>query len=317
MAKSIILAFLSFFLFFSVSSHFPVDSNLCSELASQNEAIKTSNGNFYKTLKFIGQGSYSVVCLAIQTNESNEEIQKVAIKFIRVNSDTTRYREILNYASHEFSILKKVENSALFVKTIEMVEIFLGESKTLLIINEFCDSELRTYLKSNPEKLLHSLIQIAEAFSVLKSKGIGHFDIKPDNLLVKAGQVKVIDFGLAEKVWNFSKNKDLRYAENYRPPEMKKTLRLTYEMEVFALGMTFLNLICDRLGFEVIGLRSRLDANRHELFSELYERTNVDGVTRFLITVVDKWMVREIPSERIEIKELFGLLNNLADDSSK
>ena len=37
----------------------------------------------------------------------------------------------------------------------------------------------------------------------MKSKGVVHRDLKPDNILLKNGILKIADFGLSDKVENF------------------------------------------------------------------------------------------------------------------
>jgi serine/threonine protein kinase len=48
------------------------------------------------------------------------------------------------------------------------------------------------------EKILSLILQISEGLKFIHEKGIIHYDLKPDNILLdKKGVVKICDFGLS------------------------------------------------------------------------------------------------------------------------
>jgi serine/threonine protein kinase len=75
-----------------------------------------------------------------------------------------------------------------------------------LIILEFCHNQnLKLYLRNVAKVPLAKRLEIAagvvEGLSYLHSKRIGHFDLKPHNILLTSDLVpKICDFGLSERV---------------------------------------------------------------------------------------------------------------------
>lgn len=80
------------------------------------------------------------------------------------------------------------------------------ENKRLYIVMELAEGSLATQyqryrhmqLSGIPRKeLLDYFQQAAQGLDYLHQKGICHRDVKPDNLLIRSGSLKVADFGLA------------------------------------------------------------------------------------------------------------------------
>ena len=83
----------------------------------------------------------------------------------------------------------------------------LRDSKgNLYIIMEFCDGgDLYQWRLDNlgqdgvlDENLMIEILrQIAKGLNYLHGKELGHRDLDPSNILVKNGQVKIVDFGFS------------------------------------------------------------------------------------------------------------------------
>ena len=102
------------------------------------------------------------------------------------------------------------------------------------IVMEKCDEDLKKFLKDNEGGLPNSmikniLVQLNEAFKVMRSKKIIHRDLKPANILINKVPfvIKLADFGLSRVFYdkNFSTNAGSQlysapeqlYTDNYEP----------------------------------------------------------------------------------------------------
>ena len=68
---------------------------------------------------------------------------------------------------------------------------------------EYCVSNLRKFLKSEEkitiEERKRMAIEVREAYQHLKTVGIVHYDLKPENVLIaKNGVTRLADFGLCQ-----------------------------------------------------------------------------------------------------------------------
>ncbi|XP_062250874.1 homeodomain-interacting protein kinase 1-like [Platichthys flesus] len=151
----------------------------------------------YQVEKYLGSGTYGVViqCRNVTTNET------VALKIIkgRGNFECARaelgiHQTMQELHSDRFNIVRLNES-------------FTYKAHCCLVF-EHLDMDLNTFMQINPGQQLQLmqirpiLQQLAASLVFLKSAGIIHTDLKPDNIMIvdhvrQPLKVKVIDFGLA------------------------------------------------------------------------------------------------------------------------
>jgi len=115
----------------------------------------------------------------------------------------------------------------------------------LYIAMEFVKgSSLRKILQHQPYSLkraLDVLLQIAYAVSHLHSHGVVHGDLKPENILItEQGQVKVIDFGIAQLLTDRKKEAPSRFVGTpvYMSPELGLDRhKFSFQSDIYALGI--------------------------------------------------------------------------------
>jgi len=104
---------------------------------------------------------------------------------------------------------------------------------------------------------LHIIQGVACGARHLRRNGIVHFDIKPENVLMVGDDAKLFDFGLAEK-WPHIRpphtaTERFSGTPNYMPPEELCPATLSrdksYAADIWAIGVTFFELLFERLPF--------------------------------------------------------------------
>ena len=120
--------------------------------------------------------------------------------------------------------MKNYVNVEIFDFSDEIKEDCLG----WITIMELCDSNLRTHLK-NDDLALEQRKSIADGIQrgqdYLNSVGIRHHDEKPENIVLKNGKPKWIDFGLIEETTGRNSYREMGNARRGKRFRDRKYLR--------------------------------------------------------------------------------------------
>ncbi|CAB1322861.1 unnamed protein product, partial [Coregonus sp. 'balchen'] len=166
----------------------------------QHEVL-CSMKNTYEVLEFLGRGTFGQVvkCWKRGTGEV------VAIKILKNHPSYARQGQI------EVGILARLSGeNADEHNLVRAFECFQHRSHTCLVF-EMLEQNLYDFLKQNkfsplPLKVIRPVLQqVATALKKLKSLGLIHADLKPENIMLvdpvrQPYRVKVIDFGSASHV---------------------------------------------------------------------------------------------------------------------
>ncbi|XP_077954106.1 homeodomain-interacting protein kinase 2-like [Gasterosteus aculeatus] len=204
-------------------------------LLVQHEVLCSMN-NTYEVLEFLGRGTFGQVvkCWKRGTNEI------VAIKILKNHPSYARQGQI------EVSILARLSTeSADDYNFVRAYECFQHKNHTCLVF-EMLEQNLYDFLKQNkfsplPLKYIRPVLQqVASALMKLKSLGLIHADLKPENIMLvdpsrQPYRVKVIDFGSASHV---SKAVCSTYLQSryYRAPEINLGLPFCEAIDMWSLG---------------------------------------------------------------------------------
>lgn len=205
--------------------------------------------NRYRITRYIGQGGMADVYRADDIINDRE----VAIKLVR--DDVTNKEEFYERFSYEIQIAATVNNHYNIVQILNFGK--FGDQPYM--VTEYINGQtLRDLLNSRKildlkESCLY-IMQILDALTELHSLGIVHRDIKPQNVYVLFSDiVKVSDFGVSRFVAKSnSKISDSRFiigTPQYLAPEIISTGKVSYQGDIYAVGITFFELITGRVPF--------------------------------------------------------------------
>src|SRR5262245_44794452 len=119
-----------------------------------------------------------------------------------------------------------------------------------LVDGETLEARVRRDGPLNPKLVVEIATQIAHALSAAAVQGLIHRDLKPGNIMLKAGgsgatelEVKIIDFGLAKAVVDTAKQMDITHGEfvgtpNFASPEQFDSKPIDVRSDIYSLGAT-------------------------------------------------------------------------------
>ena len=192
------------------------------------------------------------VRLVTRKNSSGKEYSSV-IKTIEVDQDMLPYLEL------EFEMMEKLSSQTNVVKPFTKR---YSEGK-LIVEMEFWGKNLQNAKKEifqkggelSPSQTLDWLRQCVDILTVVSENNIYHGDLKPANILLNSGKIKLVDFGISMEIQkNLFEGTATRTLIGMTPPyAAPELLSAGYtegcrsrfsptKADVYSLGMTFLDL---------------------------------------------------------------------------
>lgn len=195
--------------------------------------------NKYKVVKTLGEGSFGSVFEA----QNLKTKEKVAIK--KMKQDYQSWKDCLHL--RELMSLKVLRHANI-VRLKEMVL----ENKKLHFIFEFCDHDLYKEIKGGlkPEQISSYTRQMLNAMSYMHKHGYFHRDMKPENVLIANGRIKIADFGLAREVRSRPPYTEYVSTRWYRAPELLlRSPSYNSPVDVWAIGAIIVEMFAGKALF--------------------------------------------------------------------
>lgn len=153
------------------------------------------------------------------------------------------------------------------------------------------------------KRCLDIILQAAYALCHLHTHGVIHRDLKPENILIaEDGEVKVIDFGIAQL--HEDKHKTTHKiigTPSYMSPEMKENpANASFSSDIFALGIITYELILGKLSYGMINL-SLLPAGLQKIVGKalaVSPSERYQDIVAFIHDLTDYYKSPEIDHER-------------------
>ncbi|KAL0961027.1 hypothetical protein HGRIS_006018 [Hohenbuehelia grisea] len=227
------------------------------------------NKKVYARLDMIGKGGSSRVYRVLSS--ANE---LYAIK--RVSLDKTD-AETMNGYMNEIALLKRLDGNARIIRLIDSeVRPGSGSSKGWLLLVMECGEIDFARLLSDQQKEPMNLVWIAyywqqmlQAVHVIHEEKIVHSDLKPANFVLVRGQLKLIDFGIANAIANDTTNiqRDHQIGTvNYMSPEAiecpegMRRLKVGRQSDVWSLGCILYQMVYGQPPFYSLSVIHKMKA---------------------------------------------------------
>jgi len=187
------------------------------------------------------------VCRALRQSDGKAVVLKIISGELLDTSEAAKLRR-------EYEIAKGLDFSGV-AKVLEIKEF---SDVIALVMEDFGGEALSEQVKNGAMPLRDFLAvasQLAEILAELHRRGIIHKDLKPDNILLGAGEVRLIDFGIAapisQETVGIVSHRELEGSLSYLSPEQTGRMNrpVDYRTDFYSLGVTFYQLLSGRLPF--------------------------------------------------------------------
>ncbi len=194
----------------------------------------------YRIQKLLGYGSHSVVFLATDEKGGGGE---VAIKLLRESADMEIFAPMFMDTAAK---MKKISSD----KILKIFEYGQYGGRLYLIMEYAEQKDLSSLLKTrtlSDRETAYLVSSMLDALKVLDDNGLVHFDIKPENILIKENLFKLGDFGiipLANSKSTISMDsKNIWTTISYLAPEnlnisSQQTFTPDIKCDIYSLGVT-------------------------------------------------------------------------------
>ncbi len=292
----------------ALNKEFYLQTTLPGHSVSLEETPIPSQIGPYKIESLLSQGGMSVLYLAKHPDRQ----QLIAIKVLSPRFVT--HNELKSQFLKEAEIISLTDHPNI-VKLYGQGEWEGG----LYIAMEFIRGiSLKQFIIQHSLSLRRSLdiiLQVAYALLHLHTHGVIHRDLKPENILItESGQIKVIDFGVAQLQSSAnSPSKGLVGTPSYMSPEMKSSTTSSFTSDIYALGIIAYELIIGKLSFGTIQL-NLLPKNIRLIIQKALQP---DPAHRYqdivdFITDISQYLKKDmILSERSEKDEMKEMIESL------
>lgn len=194
-----------------------------------------------------------------------------------------------------------------------------GEQDGRLFIEmQLVDGEpLSAKLRSGPQDLFEAtrcVEQIAHALGHAHRRNIVHRDVKPENVLVTGdGVVKLVDFGIARPTrvdeHRLTSSATVMGTPSYMAPEQCQDLPLDGRADLYALGVTYFQLVTGELPYRSEGLMSLLRMHVDAPVPSARQRN--PAVPEEMSALIAGLMAKEPEDRPQSAAELIGALRRL------
>ena len=183
--------------------------NCCGFNCNIPEIVK-KNLPGYTCVDFLGEGGFGATFMMSKDPRTN-----LALKVIQGLDKKS--------LDNEDKILKKLSSSCAKERILCYIKRFSEGDVTYFVTEYIHGLSMGIHIQTKPGDIYKVLAQLVDSVEYIHSKGIVHFDIKPDNVMVSENSdIKLIDFGGASIKSEKDKVTLTAYTRHFAPPDTKK-----------------------------------------------------------------------------------------------
>jgi len=191
----------------------------------------------------------------VNVGENRYRIVKSLKDFVKTENPQIRVSKCLSHNQEKFYVAKEIHGPAEELKILQTVQ----SSKVIKLIDSYSSPELTVLLMEsgevnfeyliqsnhiNTEKMWqeHYFSQILNSILFIHNKKIAHLDLKPENFVLVAGTLKLIDFGCSEIMNNdepvhiFEACGTLEYMSPERVEKRGPAFIISLKADIWSLG---------------------------------------------------------------------------------
>jgi len=203
----------------------------------------------YEIIKELGKGATSSVYQAYDPFQRRQ----VAIKLVfpEALGDKEHGRRYRKLFITEASLAGKLSHPHI----VAIYDAVAGDDGSYIVMEYVDGTTLEQYSRHDAllpvQRIVEIIYKCARALEYASRQGVIHRDIKPANILL-AGEsdIKISDFGAALTVASETTQVSGIGSPAYMSPEQVKELPLTYQTDIFSLGVVMFQLLTGRLPFQ-------------------------------------------------------------------
>lgn len=192
----------------------------------------------FQVVGTLGSGANSTI-LHIRRNEDSTNY---ALKVVPItDKDDMKF---YTQAEHELEIAQRFDHPNLIkVYALEKEKDWLFRVRKLHLLIEYVNGKTLDMVGNIPiPQLVQIFVKIADGMVHMHRKDVFHADLKPNNIILsKAGEVKIIDYGLA---WIRGEGKGrIQGTPEYMAPEQSKHKMVNERSDIYNFGATLYRML--------------------------------------------------------------------------
>ncbi len=264
----------------------------------------------FQVLGTLGTGAQSTI-LHIRRSA---DAKHYALKVVPAGGEDNQ--KYLEQARHEYRVARLLDHPNLIkIFTLEMVRDWLLRPKTVHLLIEYVNGRTLDSIGRIPvPRLVQIFVQVAAGLVQMHRRGIFHADLKPNNILLgRAGEVKIIDFGLA---WLRSEKKGrVQGTPEYMAPEQVKQKIVNEQTDIYNFGATLYRLVTLRHPPQtfVVGTDLALDTKTQAQLMKPVQECNPEAPAA-LCDLIHRCLAPKPVNRPERMSEVQSVLDHLADE---